>query len=112
MLTLRWCPQDMPLMPPLPLLTPSPTRLILSDPYHPYANVVPSRHSYDPTLNATYPLHPPAALSPLLMLLHPRCLQSLCSRSTLKICLRCCPQPPLCLLPPAAYHPYAHILDP
>ncbi|MBW0549860.1 hypothetical protein O181_089575 [Austropuccinia psidii MF-1] len=50
LLTLRWCPQDMPLTPPLPLLMPSPTHLILSDPYHPYAHIVPSQHSSDPAL--------------------------------------------------------------
>ncbi|MBW0521596.1 hypothetical protein O181_061311 [Austropuccinia psidii MF-1] len=44
-LTLLQCPQDMPPMPASTLLTTSPTCLILSADYHPYALAVSSRHA-------------------------------------------------------------------
>ncbi|MBW0530102.1 hypothetical protein O181_069817 [Austropuccinia psidii MF-1] len=50
MLTLPRRPQKLPLTPLLPLLTPSPTRLILSAAYHPYARAVPSRNASHATL--------------------------------------------------------------
>ncbi|MBW0494880.1 hypothetical protein O181_034595 [Austropuccinia psidii MF-1] len=53
------------------------------------------------------PLSPPASL---LMLEHPHFLQSLHSRSALKIYLLCRPQPSLHLLLSAAYHAYSHIV--
>ncbi|MBW0533103.1 hypothetical protein O181_072818 [Austropuccinia psidii MF-1] len=50
--------------------------------------------------------------SQLLTLLPPGHLQSLCSCSTLKICLQHRPQPSLCLRTPATHHPHTSILHP
>ncbi|MBW0576267.1 hypothetical protein O181_115982 [Austropuccinia psidii MF-1] len=50
-------------------------------------------------LTTTYPSAPPPHILPG--------LQSLQCCGALKLCLRHCPHPPLCLLAPAAYHPYA-----
>ncbi|MBW0479473.1 hypothetical protein O181_019188 [Austropuccinia psidii MF-1] len=76
----------MPLTPPSTLFTPSPTRLILSAAYHPYARIVPSQHASDAA--------PPSLPPPILTRPHPHRLQSLCSCGALKICLRPTLNPP------------------
>ncbi|MBW0480547.1 hypothetical protein O181_020262 [Austropuccinia psidii MF-1] len=89
-----------------------PTPLILSAAYHAYTRIVPSQNASnaDLTLASSTPTlsmltHPqrtqedtPTPPSPLLTLLHPRPLQSLCSRGPLNICLQRRPQPSLRLL--------------
>ncbi|MBW0464526.1 hypothetical protein O181_004241 [Austropuccinia psidii MF-1] len=75
------------------------TGLILNTAYHPYAPPFPQVETkMSPPISA---LTTPYASTPPPHLLHR--LQSLCSPGTLKICLQCCPQPPLCLLS-VTYH--------